>query len=263
MKVCAVVQKGMNKKICEDSAMVGNGVISEGMIQWKPQPDEKIVLAVSDGVGGNPAGEVASFRVLKGIREAEFYTGCIPDYIFKALQRINDEILEDSRKHSEYDQMAATLSGIYQDADKCILFHVGNTRVYVVNSGGYLRQLTKDHTNVEVMVEMGRLTPEEAQLHPDRSQIYACMGGGTRDYMASLQVTDITEKVSDGRTVMLTTDGLHDFVSLDDMEEVLAQEQPIEQKLEQLVKLARDNGSEDDISVIYFERKEENAGEES
>lgn len=254
MKVYAYGQKGPGKKISQDCMMVGNSILSEGVFEWIP--DTKSVLAVADGVGGNAAGDVASFMVLQGIRQAELYSGCIESYLKECIININEQLLSMSAQFSQYNGMATTLSGVYMDSEKTLLFHIGNTRVYTVNSGAYLRQLTTDHTNVQELVELGRLTKKDAFDDPGKNVINACMGGGKSELIGKLTVEDITQKVCE-KDIMITCDGIHDSVTCDDMEEILfGMDCPIGERLKLLAKKARDSGSVDDISIIYFERDE-------
>lgn len=254
MKVYAYGQKSPDKKISQDCIMVGNSILSEGSIEWTP--DAKSVLAIADGVGGNAAGDIASFTVMQGLRRAELYSGCIESYLRKSITNINQQLLSMSAENTQYNGMATTLSGVYMDTEKALLFHIGNTRVYTVNGGAYLRQLTTDHTNVQELVELGRLTKKEAFEDPRKNVINACMGGGNPELIGRLVVEDITSRIS-GKDLIITCDGIHDSVTSDDMEEILfGVDCPIGERLRLLAKKARDNGSVDDISIIYFKREE-------
>lgn len=255
MKIYAYGQKGPDKTIGEDCMMVGNGILSEGFMEYTAV--DKVVLAVSDGVGGNNAGEEASLLALKGLREARLFEGCDQQKLEETIKRINQDILTFSRVNDAYTDMAATLTGIYVEGDKCLAFHVGNTRIYVVNNGEFLRQLTRDHTNVNKWVKMGIMTREEAQNHPDRNIIYGCVGGGNAAFLEALEVMDISRSVQGGRPIVLTSDGVHDHVSVDEMEKILLGEGSVKEKLELLAQQARAYGSVDDISIIYFDRKKE------
>ena len=261
MKIYAYGQRGTGKAISEDCMMVGNGILSEGFIEYDASGRE--VLAVSDGVGGNKAGEMASLLVMKGIREARLFEGCDLQKIADTIGKINHDIVTLSKVNDDYTGMAATLTGIYLEGEKCLVFHVGNTRLYVVNNGEVLRLLTSDHTNVNKWVQFGIMSKEEAENHPERNVIYACMGGGNMEYAKPLEVTDFSKAVQGNRPVVLTSDGIHDYVSVDEMEAILLGDGSMKEKLVQLAKRAREQGSADDISIIYFDRTEETPCDES
>ena len=256
MKIYAYGQRGTGKAISEDCMMVGNGILSEGFLEYDASKRE--VIAVSDGVGGNKAGETASLLTMKGIREARLFEGCDLQKITDAIGKTNHDIVTLSKVNNDYTDMAATLTGIYIEGNRCLAFHLGNTRLYVVNNGEFLRLLTSDHTNVNKWVKLGIMSREEAENHPDRNVIYACMGGGNIEYAKPLEVTDFSKSVQGNRPVVLTSDGIHDYVSVDEMEEILLESGSFKEKLELLANRAREHGSVDDISIIYFDRTEKN-----
>ena len=251
MMIYAMSKKGYGKEICQDSMLVGNSILSEGYMEWSP--DEKFVVAIADGVGGANAGEEASFQALKGIRDAAFFQGCTENYITESIGKVNENIVAASRANPAWERMATTLTGIYLDSNKGLLFHVGNTRLFCLN-GQYLCQLTEDHTNVNFWVSMGMMTRQEAENHPRRNEINACIGGGDTAMAAKLEVKNITEQIQAGKPLLLTTDGIHDYLSLDEMEAILGQEESIKERLSGLIDQALANGSKDDISVIYIRR---------
>ncbi len=251
MKIYGFGQRGPDKTIGEDHMLIKNGIISEGYIEC--EPDEKTVLAICDGVGGNNAGEEASLLAVKGLVEARLFEGTDEQSLRNIIKNINDEIITLSAKREDYSGMATTMTGVYIDKEKGILFHLGNCRLFAVN-GAYLRQVTEDHTNVNKWVRMGVMTRDEAEDRPDKNVIYACLGGGNPDFLKPLEITDITETALSGKDLILTSDGIHDHVKADDMEEIMLSVKPMKERMEKLTSMARENGSKDDISIIYFER---------
>ena len=143
MKVIAVTQKGINKAENEDRIVVGKSILSEGTLFSEI---ENGVLAVADGVGGQNAGSVASHFVADKI--------CfLSDVTMETLQRINEELMLLSTENAKLNGMATTLSGIMFSDDKALLFSIGNTRVYLLQSGKYLRIAVRSHHDNERLIE--------------------------------------------------------------------------------------------------------------
>ena len=251
MKIYAYGSKGAGKTIGEDSIMAGNGILSEGYLET--EAGEKNVIAICDGVGGNNAGDEASMLALKGIREARFLKGVDEQYIANSIQKINNDILDISGSHEKFFGMATTMTGLYTDNERSIMFHIGNCRLYVAN-GAYLRQISEDHTNVSKWVRLGVMTRAEAENHPEKNVIYACLGGGKPEYCAPLTVTDISKNIGTDRDILLTSDGIHDYVDQDSLEKIMLSEKPVRERFLELTELARKNGSTDDASVVFFDR---------
>lgn len=253
MRVYGYVERGIGKNISEDSIMIGNGIISEGYITWECT-DDVCVLAVADGVGGNEAGEEASLMALEGLREAELFLGCDEEKIRSSIQQINKGIIGLSQSNSKFDRMATTLTGVVLMQDHSYLFHIGNTRCYVINNGRFLYKLTEDMTKVQDYVNQGLMTKAEAAESLENNVINACLGAGTETMAERLEVVDKIDKTKIDKPLLFTSDGVHDYVSADDMEEALASSDDIEIKIRTLADMARNAGSEDDISIIYVER---------
>ncbi len=253
MTVYAYVERGKGKKIAEDSVLLGHSVLSGGYCEWTPE-DEELCLAVSDGVGGNKGGAYASFFITGKLREADPAGFGGTEELKVCLEKVNKDLVEYGSEVPGCEFMAATLTGVNVSSSGIFLFHVGNTRAYAVN-GQFLRQLTEDHTKVAAMVAMGMLSREEAAERPDANVINACFGNGDISYAKKLEVRDITEELGSSRPLLFTSDGIHDHLSQDQMEDILSGEGSEREKLTALAAAARENGSEDDISVVLFRRK--------
>ncbi len=254
MKIYAYMNKGKGKTVCEDSCLLGHTVLSEGFISWETH-DESLIVSVSDGVGGNSGGAEASFYLSKSLRKVPGQMLSDETTFKEYLMQINKNLIDYAENVEGSEEMAATLSGICLSQGKSLMFHVGNTRVYVVN-GEYLMQMTTDHTRVEDMVASGLITRKEAAERPDSNVISACMGNADFRYADRLEVRDVTTTISSEKPLILTSDGIHDYVSIDDMENILCGSEEMQDRLKTIAEKARENGSEDDISVIWIERKE-------
>lgn len=235
MKIYVLMTKGQGKVICQDSVLVGNNILSEGYMEFVPQDNERVTVAVADGVGGNKGGDVASCMAVTGLRNGKFFLGTTLEHISRTIIDTNKDILDRSMADPGLEKMATTLTGIYMTPEQLLTFHVGNTRLCRLQ-GMYLRGLTQDTVD-----EGGRLT--------------GCMGAAP-NLINRLKVWDVTAEVKPGQDLILTSDGVHDHIPDEQMDEIMGMEGTKKEIMEQLEKTARDNGSIDDISIIWVSRKE-------
>lgn len=235
MKFYACSQRGIGKFESEDRITIGRSVIAEG--SFISEIDNGIV-AIADGVGGNNAGAVASHFV-------SFRLSAENDITKELLKNINDELLAKSKASSQLYNMATTFSGIKLCDDNNVVFHVGNTRIYILQGGKYLKQLTEDDTTLNYLIASGQLSPEEADTFDRKNEIIACFGGGTPN-LFKIKVSKM-EFIS---SILLTSDGVHDFVNIDEMESIIEEKGITLNACEEMIITARKNGSKDDASVI-------------
>jgi len=236
MKVIALTQKGISKQENEDCVVIGRNVVTGGTLFSEIDDG---VLAVADGVGGNIAGAVASRFVADRICH-------LKEVNENTLHRINNELLELSSKQSEYKGMATTLAGVLLSNQKVILFSIGNTRVYLLQSRKYLKQLTIDDTTVNYLISTGQMTSEEAVNFDRKNEITACFGGG----QAGLFKISIENIDTISSPVIITSDGIHDYLTVDKMEDIIQEFGLSEKTCEEMMVSARNAGSNDDISIL-------------
>lgn len=236
MRIIAVTQKGIAKTENEDRVVVGKYVLAGGTLSGEI---ESGVLAIADGVGGNNAGAVASHFIANKVCT-------LSDVTIEALQKINRELLALSMENAGYNGMAATLSGILVAEGKTCLFSIGNTRVYFLQGGKYLKQMTTDDTTLNYLLETGQLTAEEAENFDRKSEITACFGGGRTD-LFKIKLSNIESIAS---PILLTSDGVHDYLSVDQMEDIIEEYGLTETACKEMVSKARMLGSCDDISIV-------------
>ena len=243
MKVFAMSQKGANKAVGDDRILIGSNLISEAAFSCRMTTG---IIAVADGVGGNRAGYVASQYVLNRLAmETESVTS------ESELLDINRDLLAYSERNPSWKGMATTVSGLHflDDAHE-ILFHVGNTRVYLIQGDKYLRQLTEDDTTVNYLVKTGKLTDEEAEIYENRNEIVACFGGDNERLMRpTVKGLNYGSECS----YLLTSDGVHEFLSVDELEDIIVRNEDGFVICRTIIEEALRNGSEDDLSVIYVE----------
>ena len=236
MLVYACTQKGVNKAENEDRIVVGKSIIAEGTFSCEVNNG---IIAVADGVGGNNAGYVASHFVasklctLRGTSSELFID-------------INNELIALSQTKSEFNGMATTLAGISLRPDCAELFYVGNSRVYSLQSGKYLKQLTKDDTTLNFLLETGQLSQQDADNFSRKNEITSCFGGGNAGIF-KIKYSLVSPFNS---PVLMTSDGIHDHLTVDNMEDIIAETGISMQTCNKMIEAARNNGSKDDISVV-------------
>ena len=228
---------GEGKNISEDSVIVGSDIVTNAYQEFPML--QKGFVCVADGVGGNKAGEIASSFVLQSLIS---YNGT--DDLKAFIQSVNQNLIQKSMESTEYEKMATTLSGVYLNEEIAFLIHVGNTRVYL-GQGQYLKQLTDDHTVYRLLHASGKT--EEAE-RCNQSAITNCLGGGDVKYADRLSISPLPAF----NRLLLTSDGIHEYISIDDMETILNDSTPEGDKCKRIVQYARRNGSKDDMTVVII-----------
>src|SRR3954454_15806110 len=174
------------------------------------------LFAVADGMGGAQAGEVASgiaVEVLQdGLPEGE---GSVEQRLAGLVSEANARIHELSRTDEARAGMGTTMTAAYVGEDELTVAHVGDSRIYLLRDGE-LERLSRDHSLVEELVREGKLTPAEAEEHPQRSIITRALGPE-----AGVQVDTATHRVRDGDVVLICSDGLTSMISEDRVHEIL------------------------------------------
>lgn len=244
MKIYAMTEKGEHSEN-EDRILINDTIVSAGTFETECNSNLKICVA--DGVGGNNAGAVASSFVCESLKTL------VPsgknDFI-----DINSQLLTKSTENANYNGMATTLSGICISDEKASSFHIGNTRIYVFQ-GNYIKQITEDHTSVNWLVKTGKLSKKEAETYDRRNEITACFGGGNPALINYLVFEESNEALSNAKKIILTSDGVHEYVSVDELEDVLNNEalEPISM-CKEIINLAKASGSTDDKSIVIIDR---------
>jgi protein phosphatase len=152
--------------------------------------------------------------------------------------------------------MGTTLTGLLVDGDEVAIVHVGDSRAYVFRDGE-LRRLTRDHSLVEELRRQGRLTPEEAEEHPQRSIITRALGP-ERDVELDVH----THRARSGDVYLLCSDGLTSMVREDRVREILSERDSLQAAVDALVAEANEMGGRDNITVVVFRVGGDEAGDD-
>lgn len=232
---------GVHKTDSEDCVVANNVMIAEAFA-WIT--DLRGIIAVADGVGGHLGGKTAARQVCKSL-------GGVSTVSEDLFAKINKDLIALGNSDPNLTDMATTLSGMaLLDDGNAQLFHVGNTRIYRINALKYLEQLTQDDTVVEYLVRSGKLTDEEALSYHGRNEITACFGGGNESL---LQLTLKNIDKHDEVKYLLTSDGVHEYLSIDDMEDIFEDHLGNWAEIvRQLVEKAVSKGSLDDCTAVII-----------
>jgi protein phosphatase len=218
------------------------------------------VLIVADGMGGHEAGEVASALAVQVV--ADFFTperqqaiaaGTEPlgPLLMQALEAAHRQVRDASQTREECHNMGTTLILAYIQGDHLYTCHVGDVRCYVQASAG-LEQITQDHSVVGTLVQAGKLTPEEARVHPKKNELLQAIG------LPHGIVPEVNTRVlANGDRALLCSDGLWESLSDGDVVTILAWDGSTRQRAIQLVDRANAAGGTDNITVVLYEHQVE------
>jgi serine/threonine protein phosphatase PrpC len=215
---------------------------------------ERPLYAVADGMGGHLAGDVASSTAVRVISEqAENASASEPESLIQIISSANSAIYEKAQADSALRGMGTTCTLALVDGGRALIAHVGDSRAYLLSDGN-LKQLTEDHTLVSRMVREGRIHPDEAQHHPQRSIITRALGV---DSEVDVDLLDIELHLGD--RLLICSDGLSSLVGDDTIQSSLQEVADPQEAAERLVAQANDAGGDDNITVIILEMRDDGA----
>ena len=208
------------------------------------------LFAVADGMGGAKAGEIASRLAAAAVREE----GSDGVDVAELIQEANRRVFERARDDASASGMGTTMTVALVEDDHVTIGHVGDSRAYRLRDGG-LEQLTEDHSLVAELVRSGKLSPEEAETHPQRSVITRALGTD-----ADVDVDTFSVEVAPGDVFMLCSDGLTTMVGDDRIVDVVARHRDdLERAAKELIADANRSGGEDNVTIVFFEIVEHGA----
>ena len=206
------------------------------------------LFVVADGMGGHAGGDVASAIAAKRVAEADGEYATAEDAEFalqSALIAANSILAETVFEHRELTGMGTTVSGILRVGDKVAMAHIGDSRIYRFREGK-LEQISADHTFVQRLVDSGRITAEEAAVHPRRSVLMRVLG----DVDAAPEIDTAIHEVRAGDRWLLCSDGLSSYVSEEKISNILQTVRTAQGAADRLVKESLDHGAPDNVTVV-------------
>jgi len=216
---------------------------------WVCEPP---LFAVADGMGGARGGEIASRVAATAL--AETVDGSGEDRVVALIQEANRQVFERANEDTDASGMGTTMTLALVEDGVVSIGHVGDSRAYLIRDGK-LEQLTEDHSLVAELVRSGRLSPEEAESHPQRSVITRALGTDP-----DVDVDSFSVEGKAGDLFLICSDGLTSMV--DDAAILSAVEQhrgDLDLAAKELVGAANRSGGEDNITVVFFEITEKGA----
>ncbi|WP_353826909.1 PP2C family protein-serine/threonine phosphatase [Agromyces sp. SYSU T0242] len=209
------------------------------------------LFLVADGMGGHAGGDVASAIATRRIAEADGDYATSSDAaeaLESALLSANRRLEETVAEHSELTGMGTTASAMLVEHDRVVIAHIGDSRVYLLR-GGELSQVSTDHTFVQRLVDAGRITAEEAMVHPRRSVLMRVLG----DVESSPDVDTMVIDAHPDDRWMICSDGLSGVVPFDEIHDLLSADAGAKQVADRLVKASLDGGAPDNVTVVVVD----------
>jgi serine/threonine protein phosphatase PrpC len=212
------------------------------------------LFAVADGMGGAQAGEVASKMAVDSF-DGGMPGGSPAEALVQIIESANRAIHDRSRTDARTAGMGTTVTAAYVGEQDVTIAHVGDSRAYVLRNGDLIR-LTRDHSLVGELVLRGKLTEEQAEMHPQRSVITRALGSEP-----DVEVDVHVYPARAGDVFMLNSDGLTSMVPEARVKEILEGASSLDQAGRELIAAANDAGGRDNITVILFRLEEVDGAE--
>ncbi|NES25949.1 protein phosphatase [Micromonospora terminaliae] len=216
------------------------------------------LLAVADGMGGMAAGDVASNIVIGAMAplDEDVPGDALVDALRSAVGTANQQLRDTVDANPQLEGMGTTLTATLFSGSKLGMVHIGDSRAYLLRNGEFA-QITKDDTYVQMLVDEGRISAEEASSHPQRSLLTRALDGRDIDPEYSVR------QVLPGDRYLICSDGLSGVVSADTIADTMREYTDPQQCVERLVQLALRGGGPDNITVIIADATDQDIVEAS
>lgn len=242
MKIVAKTDKGIVRDSNQDAYAVGEF------------SDEVVWSVVCDGMGGAAGGNIASALAVKVISDKinasyreKMRDTSIHNMLDSALTAANIEVYDFAEAKQELRGMGTTVVCAIVRDNQAYIAHAGDSRAYIVNNGS-IRQITTDHSMVQDLLSRGKITSEEAEHHPNKNIITRAVGVDK-----SIDIDFAQVDLSDDDVLLLCTDGLSNYVSNDEMVEIMSDGKHYA-FADRLVTQANKNGGGDNITVVIISK---------
>lgn len=244
MEVAVRTHVGMKRRINEDRT----GLFTR-------EGGRFLLAVVADGMGGHNGGDTASRMAVEGL-EKEFGKADMTvlgtadgraEWLTGVTERLNRALLDHAQSNEECRGMGTTLEAAVITGIDVTLCHIGDSRTYQLSPDGF-EQVTKDHSLVNLLVESGEITEEEARVHPKRNFIMKALGTDDR-----VEPDIIPIRLPEGSALLLCSDGLSNKLGAEEIAETVNGAGTADDRADALVDLANQRGGEDNISVILID----------
>lgn len=216
--------------------------------------DGTLLAVIADGMGGHRGGDFASRTTIRLMGE-QFMSIQLDqlktdedwkEWLLEAVFYVNRFLFNKASEDEQYKGMGTTLEAVLIRGSDCLIVHAGDSRVYQLTKEE-VHQITKDHSYVNILLENGEITEEQAANHPQRNWIMKAVGSERR-IDPDLYEIDITEETF----LLLCTDGLSNKLDDQTIHHIVRSDATLREKVTQLVQMANKMGGEDNISVILI-----------
>ncbi|GIP36737.1 serine/threonine phosphatase stp [Paenibacillus sp. J31TS4] len=212
-----------------------------------------VVGIVADGMGGHQAGDLASQMAIEAIQQelrstltASMTEQECGEALRLAIQKANQAVYAFAQGKEQYNGMGTTVVAAIASADRLVIANIGDSRAYLADSEGF-RQVTEDHSLVNVLFRTGQITEEEAKHHPRKNILMRALG--TDD---QVEIDLFHRSWSRGDMLLLCSDGLSGSVGSEQLNAILRGEDEFDRKADRLVQAALEAGGEDNITVVLL-----------
>lgn len=219
--------------------------------------DEKIgaldnLYIVADGIGGHNSGEIASQKSIEYfinyIQETEMEDDDVLDLMMSALMYSNENIYNLSKQNKNYENMGTTFLATTIKDDKIFIVHIGDSRLYGIRNNKIVR-MTTDHTYAMDLFKAGIISKEEAEVAKEASILTRALGTNIQIEADALFCDIFQDDI-----FIMCSDGLNTMISDEQIKEIAEHTQlTTEQKIQNLIDLANENGGKDNIAIIIIQ----------
>lgn len=239
MQIYSKTDRGLVRRINQDAFYTGYLEDSVGF------------AVVCDGMGGANAGEVASTKAVEAITDymTRSYRNAmdisdLEKLAKNAVESANLRLYDLSLTNPDYAGMGTTVVLAILSGNRAVIAHVGDSRAYLINDT--ITQLTKDHSVVQSLIESGKITPEDAKVHPRKNVITRALGSQEK-----VAIDLDCAQPKEGDILLLCTDGLTNFAEPEEIRDILKTED-LPDAAELLIQTANQNGGGDNITVVVM-----------
>jgi len=241
MIFAALTDKGNVREKNEDSYYVS-------------QIDNTKLFIVADGMGGHKGGEIASKSAINAIADyfKKYYVkwpkdnNSIKEFIKNAMKFANKEVYNKACSDCDLNGMGTTLTLLVIESGYYFIGHIGDSRAYLIRNNS-IKQLTEDHSFVEELVKMGKITEEEARVHPQKNIITRALG-----IDEDIDIDVISDKIFIDDIIFLCSDGLTNMLTDEQILSEFSKNINLETICQNLIDAAKLNGGYDNITIVAF-----------
>ena len=231
----SISKKGVTRRENQDRSLI------------KTLPEDTVIAAIADGIGGESAGYVAAQMAISSIEELQTIQQNNEIISLKALfKKSDEEILKASTKNPAYENMGTTLIAVFIKKQKAYWIHAGDSRLFLLRKNK-LKQITQDHTLAKFLLDEGEITKKELKTHYSRHILDQCVGHGECEPdtgSVSLKKNDL---------LILSTDGLHKTLHHNEIEIILNADAKNKIKAERLLRKTIEAKGNDDITIMILD----------